>query len=85
MRRSYNGRSPDAEARAMNKTPHFTMIRGFHLADWFTLANSACGMGAVIGAMAYLQDGSLALFLGACALVPVALVFDILDGRIARW
>jgi len=26
---------------------HFSMIRGFHLADFFTLANAACGMAAI--------------------------------------
>ena len=25
---------------------HFSMIRGFHLADFFTLGNAACGVGA---------------------------------------
>jgi len=23
---------------------HFSMLRGFHLADFFTLANAACGV-----------------------------------------
>ncbi|HVO88834.1 MAG TPA: CDP-diacylglycerol--serine O-phosphatidyltransferase [Casimicrobiaceae bacterium] len=64
---------------------HFSMIRGFHLADFFTLANAACGMGSVLLAMMYMQAQSLAVFLLAAALAPAALVFDILDGRIARW
>ena len=38
----------------MDKPPHFSMIRDFHLADWFTLANAFCGMGAVVSAMAFL-------------------------------
>ena len=32
-------------------TRHFSMIRGFHLADLFTLANAACGVAAVFCAM----------------------------------
>ncbi|HEU4924153.1 MAG TPA: CDP-diacylglycerol--serine O-phosphatidyltransferase, partial [Burkholderiales bacterium] len=24
---------------------HFSMVRGFHLADFLTLANAACGVG----------------------------------------
>ena len=28
-----------------NAPRHFSMIRGFHLADFFTLANAACGVG----------------------------------------
>jgi CDP-diacylglycerol--serine O-phosphatidyltransferase len=69
----------------MDKPPHFSMIRGFHLADWFTMANAFSGMGAVLLAMAYLAGTQPnGLLLGA-ALVPVAFAFDVFDGRIARW
>jgi CDP-diacylglycerol--serine O-phosphatidyltransferase len=64
---------------------HFSMIREFHLADFFTLANAACGMGAVLFSMIYVGSRSVDHFLVATALVPAALVFDTLDGRIARW
>ena len=64
---------------------HFSMIRGFHLADFFTLANAACGVAAVFCAMIYVGRQSLAYFLAATALAPAALVFDVLDGRVARW
>ena len=64
---------------------HFTMIRGFAMADWITLANASCGTAAVFAVMWYLQGGDLRAFYVACALVPAALVFDVLDGRIARW
>ena len=67
--------------------PHkpFAMIREFHLADWFTLANAACGTGALFAIMTYLQTGEVMHVYFACALIPGALVFDVLDGRIARW
>ncbi|HWU52478.1 MAG TPA: CDP-alcohol phosphatidyltransferase family protein [Tahibacter sp.] len=61
------------------------MIRGFHLADWFTLANAACGMAAVFAAMASIAPGSRISLLLAAAFIPAAFVFDVLDGRIARW
>jgi len=64
---------------------HFSMIRGFHLADFFTLANAACGVAGVFLAMLYVASGSLAQFFGAAALAPAALVFDVIDGRVARW
>jgi len=64
---------------------HFSMIRGFHLADFFTLANAACGVAAIFCAMIYVGRQSLAYFLAATALAPAALVFDVLDGRVARW
>ncbi len=64
---------------------HFSMIRGFHLADVFTLGNAACGVGAVFLAMAFVAGGDLRDFLWAAALAPAAFVFDVFDGRIARW
>ena len=64
---------------------HFSMIRGFHLADFFTLANAACGVASVFFAMRHIASGSIADFLVAAAFAPAALVFDVLDGRIARW
>ena len=64
---------------------HFSMIRGFHLADFFTLANAACGVAAVFFAMLYIASHSVVHFLIAAAMAPAALVFDVLDGRIARW
>ncbi len=71
-----------------NGTPvrkHFSMIRGFHLADVFTLGNAACGVGAVFLAMAYMASQSITQFLWAAALAPAAFIFDVFDGRIARW
>lgn len=67
--------------------PHkrFSMIREFHLADWFTLANAVCGTGALFSTMTYLETDDVKHVYFACALVFAALVFDILDGRIARW
>ena len=61
------------------------MIRGFHLADVFTLGNAACGVGTVFIAMLYLTSHSVTHYLVATALAPAALLFDVLDGRIARW
>jgi CDP-diacylglycerol--serine O-phosphatidyltransferase len=64
---------------------HFSMIREFHLADWFTLANAVCGVGALFSVMTYLETKDVRHVYYACALVFAALVFDVLDGRIARW
>ncbi|RYF34187.1 MAG: CDP-diacylglycerol--serine O-phosphatidyltransferase [Comamonadaceae bacterium] len=64
---------------------HFSMIRGFHLADVFTLGNAACGVGGVFLAMAFMAKADLALFYWAAALAPAAFIFDVFDGRIARW
>ncbi|HTE14974.1 MAG TPA: CDP-diacylglycerol--serine O-phosphatidyltransferase [Burkholderiales bacterium] len=63
----------------------FSMIREFHLADWFTLANAACGTGALFSVMTYLQTTDVSHVYFACGMVLAALIFDVLDGRIARW
>jgi CDP-diacylglycerol--serine O-phosphatidyltransferase len=61
------------------------MIRGFHLADFFTLANAACGVAAVFCAIIHATRQSVSHFLAGSGLVVAALIFDVLDGRIARW
>lgn len=63
----------------------FAMIREFHLADWFTLGNAVCGTGALFSIMSYLQTADVLHVYLACGLVLAALIFDVLDGRIARW
>jgi CDP-diacylglycerol--serine O-phosphatidyltransferase len=63
---------------------HFSMVREFQLADFFTLGNAACGVGAVLLAMLYMATGERVQFLAAAALAPAAFIFDVLDGRIAR-
>jgi CDP-diacylglycerol--serine O-phosphatidyltransferase len=72
-------------ARRMSRPKPFAMIREFHLADWFTLANAVCGVGALFSVMSYLQTRAVFHLLLACSLIPLALLFDVLDGRIARW
>ena len=61
------------------------MIREFHFADWFTLGNAVCGTGALFSSMTYLQTGYVERIYVAGSLIFAGLVFDILDGRIARW
>ncbi|APV50881.1 CDP-diacylglycerol--serine O-phosphatidyltransferase [Betaproteobacteria bacterium GR16-43] len=73
---------PCWHAGAMKR--HFSMIRDFHVADFFTLGNAACGMGGVMLAMLYMSSGDAAHFLAAAAFAPAAFAFDVLDGKIAR-
>ncbi|KPN20785.1 CDP-diacylglycerol--serine O-phosphatidyltransferase [Xanthomonas sp. Mitacek01] len=69
----------------MSRPRHFSMLRDFQLADWFTLGNAFCGTGAVFAALRYLQDEDVRFLLAGMALIPLAFIFDALDGRIARW
>jgi CDP-diacylglycerol--serine O-phosphatidyltransferase len=69
----------------MTQAKHLSMIRSFHLADWFTLGNAACGVGALFAVMSYLKSQDVQHLLFACALILLAFVFDVFDGRVARW
>ncbi len=61
------------------------MIRAFVLADFLTLANGMCGTGSVLAAMYFLVNVERRWIVLAMALLPVALIFDFADGRVARW
>lgn len=67
------------------RSPHFSMLREFHLADFLTLANAACGTMALFLVIGYVETTDVRRLLWATALVPAALVLDVLDGRVARW
>ena len=60
------------------------MIRDFHTADFLTLANGASGTAAIFLAMEHVREPGTSKIYGAAMLVVGALVFDFLDGRIAR-
>jgi CDP-diacylglycerol--serine O-phosphatidyltransferase len=69
-----------------NQRPkHFSMLREFHLADFFTLGNAACGVAAVFFAMNFMASGGMSSFYWAALMAPAAFIFDVLDGRVARW
>jgi CDP-diacylglycerol---serine O-phosphatidyltransferase len=69
----------------MSTRKPFSMIRDFHIADWFTLGNAICGTGALFASMAYIETADARHVYAAGGLIFAALVFDVLDGRIARW
>jgi CDP-diacylglycerol--serine O-phosphatidyltransferase len=69
---------PDPAAR------HFSMIRGFQLADFLTLGNAACGVVSVLLAMQFLVSGDPLHFWWAVVMAPLAGAFDVADGRVAR-
>jgi CDP-diacylglycerol---serine O-phosphatidyltransferase len=64
---------------------HFSMVRTFHLADLCTIANVFCGVTAIFEAMTFLRTQHTRHLYLAALLIPVALAFDVLDGRVARW
>lgn len=68
-----------------DRPKRFSMIRSFVAADWLTLGNGFCGTGSVLAAMQYLLTRESGWLVLAMALLPLALVLDFADGRVARW
>jgi len=63
---------------------HFSMLRSYRLADLLTLANAFAGTASILAMLSYLvtpEPWRVSLALG---LLPLALVFDIADGWVAR-
>ncbi len=77
--------APVVPKAAKDPRRHFSMLRDFSLADVVTLANGSTGTGSVLACLAYLDSKDSRLLWLAFALLPLSLVFDFLDGRIARW
>lgn len=71
--------------RSAPKKRHFSMLRSFVAADFLTLSNAASGMGAIFCALRYLELGEESYLWGAFILLPLALIFDLFDGFVARW
>ncbi|MFO0658748.1 MAG: CDP-alcohol phosphatidyltransferase family protein [Polyangiaceae bacterium] len=63
---------------------HFSMIRDFRAADFLTLGNGFSGTGAILVVLKSLVTTNRSLLVYAFALLPVALVCDVADGRVAR-
>lgn len=63
---------------------HFSMLRNYQLADLITLANGAAGTASVFATMSYLTTPEQWRIYLALSLLPVALILDVADGKVAR-
>ena len=63
---------------------HLSMLRSYTVADVFTVGNATCGTLAIFLCLEYLASGRRQLLWTAFVLLPLALVFDVLDGYVAR-
>lgn len=61
-----------------------SMLRSYTWADAMTIGNAACGTIAIFLCLEHLDSGRRELLWLAIALMPAALVFDVLDGYVAR-
>jgi CDP-diacylglycerol---serine O-phosphatidyltransferase len=73
-----------AKKPARRARVHFSMLRNYQPADLITLANGAAGMAAVFATMSYLISPDHWRIYLALSLLPIALIFDIADGKVAR-
>ena len=63
---------------------HLSMVRSYTVADVMTIGNAACGTICLFLCIDYMAFGDLRRLWLAIALLPVALIFDVLDGYVAR-
>ncbi|KAI9316502.1 hypothetical protein BX666DRAFT_1951398 [Dichotomocladium elegans] len=64
---------------------HFSLVRNFYVADVITIMNGVCGVMSVFSSMRYLLSMNLSDLYLAMMFIPFGLLFDFLDGRVARW
>src|SRR6188472_1357317 len=63
---------------------HVSMIRSYTWADFLTIGNASCGTISIFLCLDYLADNNRRFLWTAFLLLPLALVFDVLDGYVAR-
>ena len=64
----------------------FKLLRSLALADFITLSNAACGTLSIFCCLNFLiNERYQPYLLLSFILLPLALLFDILDGSVARW
>jgi CDP-diacylglycerol--serine O-phosphatidyltransferase len=61
------------------------MLRDFSAADLITLANGFAGTGSILATLQYMDTRDRRILWLAFGLLPAAMAFDFLDGRVARW
>jgi CDP-diacylglycerol--serine O-phosphatidyltransferase len=63
---------------------HMSMLRSFTPADALTIGNASCGTIAIFLCLDYVAADNRRFLWMAFLLLPMALVFDVLDGYVAR-
>ena len=63
---------------------HMSMLRSYTWADLLTIANASCGTISIFLCLDYIATDNRRFFWAAFFLLPGALIFDVLDGYVAR-
>ncbi|KAH7923863.1 CDP-diacylglycerol--serine O-phosphatidyltransferase [Leucogyrophana mollusca] len=64
---------------------HFSLVRNFRLADLVTIMNGVCGSFSIFSSAQYLLTKDDDFLWWALALPLAGLMFDFMDGKVARW
>ncbi|KAG1827015.1 uncharacterized protein BJ212DRAFT_1257555 [Suillus subaureus] len=81
-----NGNKHDSSLQQYNDTDgHFSLVRNFRLADLVTIMNGVCGSFSIFSSAQYLLTNDDDYLLWALALPLAGLMFDFMDGKVARW
>ncbi|KAH7915015.1 hypothetical protein BJ138DRAFT_1055861 [Hygrophoropsis aurantiaca] len=64
---------------------HFSLVRNFRLADLVTIMNGVCGSFSIFSSSQYLLTKDDDFLWWALALPLAGLMFDFMDGKVARW
>ncbi|KAF9264809.1 CDP-diacylglycerol-serine O-phosphatidyltransferase [Marasmius fiardii PR-910] len=90
-----NQRKPSAKPKAMSETHalqqyqdtdgHFSLVRNFRLADLVTIMNGVCGSFSIFSSAHYLLSNDSDYLWSALVFPLAGLMFDFLDGKVARW
>ena len=64
---------------------HFSLVRNFRLADMVTIMNGVCGSLSVFSSAHYLMTKDPDYLWSALTFPLAGLMFDFLDGKVARW
>ncbi|KAJ6547499.1 hypothetical protein B0H19DRAFT_1165973 [Mycena capillaripes] len=87
-KRSSNG-VPDQKAEALQQYQdsdgHFSLVRNFRLADLVTIMNGVCGSFSIFSSAHYLLNNDIDYLWSALSFPLAGLMFDFMDGKVARW
>ncbi|KAG9291978.1 hypothetical protein G9A89_004916 [Geosiphon pyriformis] len=75
----------DTELKKYQERKHFSLVRKFHLANFITLGNGACGSFSLFSTMQYLVTKDEAWLYRSIYFIAIGFICDCFDGKVARW
>jgi len=82
---NHDGDAHPAALKYDDTEGHFSLVRNFRLADLVTIMNGFCGSFSIFSSARYLITNDTSHLYAALAYPLAGLMFDFLDGKVARW